>query len=322
MKKFLLLFVTCCVYAGLMAQEIDVRIADYKDDKKCAISYTFDDGMTDHYHFIMPLLDKHGFKGTFWIIGSKVLNEYPADADTENDAYLITWKQLKEMSDRGHEISNHTWTHKNLQKISLDEAKYEIYKTDSVIFEKIGIYPRTFCYPYNASNDEIVSIANENRVGTRLKQHGIGKNTTEEQLVSWTERTINTGDWGVAMIHGIYKGFDALKYPEIITNHLEYVKQREDSVWVATFKEVASYVYERDNITLNINSDGKKIVCNPIVNFDTSLFDQPLTMVVSKEKIRKVTAKQKGKKLPVKIYSDKACIDFMPENGAIEIKVN
>lgn len=49
-----------------------VTIARYKGDKFCAISYTFDDGLKEHYTHAAPQLEKRGFRGTFWINGAKI----------------------------------------------------------------------------------------------------------------------------------------------------------------------------------------------------------------------------------------------------------
>ena len=42
----------------------DVYVAPYKGDRVCAISYTFDDGLQEHYTLLFPKLEKYGFKGT------------------------------------------------------------------------------------------------------------------------------------------------------------------------------------------------------------------------------------------------------------------
>ena len=37
----------------------------------------------------------------------------------------MTWKQMKEMSDNGHEIGNHSWSHPNLKNLSTEEVRTE-----------------------------------------------------------------------------------------------------------------------------------------------------------------------------------------------------
>lgn len=51
---------------------VTIRVAPYKDNKVCAISHTFDDGMLEHYTLVVPELEKRGFRGTFWINGQTV----------------------------------------------------------------------------------------------------------------------------------------------------------------------------------------------------------------------------------------------------------
>ena len=100
----------------------NVYIAKYKQDKACAISYTFDDGLAEHYTLVAPQLEKRGFRGTFWICGSKINK----DSETISDTTRMTWPQLREMSDNGHEISNHGWAHKNFARFPIEEIKEDI----------------------------------------------------------------------------------------------------------------------------------------------------------------------------------------------------
>lgn len=66
----------------------------------------------------------------------------------------MTWPQLREMSDNGHEISNHGWAHKNFARFPIEEIKEDIFKNDSAIFANTGVMPRTFCYPNNNKKAE------------------------------------------------------------------------------------------------------------------------------------------------------------------------
>ena len=126
----------------------EVYVADYKDDKQCAVSYTFDDGLEEHYTLVFPEMEKVGFKGTFWIWGKGIENEAAQQGKTR-----MTWAQMKEMSDKGHEISSHSWSHANLKSLTLEEVETEVEKNDSIILAWIGKRPLTFCYPFNAYKD-------------------------------------------------------------------------------------------------------------------------------------------------------------------------
>ncbi|MBP1631677.1 MAG: polysaccharide deacetylase, partial [Bacteroidetes bacterium] len=142
MKKLIIFISWLAIFNSLHAADNEVYVAKYKNDRACAISYTFDDGLKEHYTLVAPGLENLGFKGTFWVNGLSV--ETDNDADKSN----VSWGELKEMSQKGHEISNHGWSHKNLTKITLEEAAVEIEKNDSIISANLGFVPRTFCYPY------------------------------------------------------------------------------------------------------------------------------------------------------------------------------
>ena len=73
MKTFSLFIFSLLISIGyLSGADWNVQIARYKQDKACAISYTFDDGLAEHYTLLVPQLEKRGFRGTFWICGSNI----------------------------------------------------------------------------------------------------------------------------------------------------------------------------------------------------------------------------------------------------------
>lgn len=297
----------------------NIHIAKFKDDKACAISYTFDDGLKEHYTIVTPWLNSLGLKGSFVINGSKINTDESAIKDTTR----MTWKNLKEMADAGHEISNHGWAHKNFGKFPLDEIKEDILKNDSAIFANIGSMPRTFFYPNNTKTPEGIILASQNRVGTRLFQRSLGGKSTPEDLDSWVNKLLNNHDWGITMTHGITYGYDHFNSPNILLEHLKKVKAMEDKIWVGTFREVASYTKERDTTTLSIEQKGNghyRITIN--CPLDKTLFTEPLTAILEEKGIKKAEIYQGKKRLVATILPDKVLFSFDPFGGAIEIDTN
>jgi peptidoglycan/xylan/chitin deacetylase (PgdA/CDA1 family) len=86
MKK-LIIVATLAAAAGCSADITpeDVKVADYKDGKECAVSLTFDDSMKEHYTIVAPELEKRGFRGTFWMVGSWM------PTDPQADTTHFTW---------------------------------------------------------------------------------------------------------------------------------------------------------------------------------------------------------------------------------------
>lgn len=318
MKTFLITLLCVFFYSGFSSgADWNVSVAKYRHDKVCAISNTFDDGLAEHYTLAAPQLEQRGFRGTFFINGSKVNKDERHIKDTTR----VTWPQLKEMAEKGHEISNHGWAHRNFAKFPFEVLKEDILKNDSAIYAHVGVMPRTYAYPNNTKQGEAMAFVARNRVGTRLKQRSVGSKRTARDLEKWMETLIKTGDWGVGMTHGLTYGYDAFGNPQRLWEHWEQVKANEDKIWVGTFREVVSYLKERDAIRLTVTEKKNKLHVVPELPLDKELFTEPLTMVVEGGTMKKVSARQGKKKLSVQLRSDKAFFDFDPFGGEIIVTI-
>ena len=318
MKTFLITLLCVFFYSGFSSgADWNVSVAKYRHDKVCAISYTFDDGLAEHYTLAAPQLEQRGFRGTFFINGSKVNKDERHIKDTTR----VTWPQLKEMAEKGHEISNHGWAHRNFAKFPFEVLKEDILKNDSAIYAHVGVMPRTYAYPNNTKQGEAMAFVARNRVGTRLKQRSVGSKRTARDLEKWMETLIKTGDWGVGMTHGLTYGYDAFGNPQRLWEHWEQVKANEDKIWVGTFHEVVSYLKEREAIRLTVTEKKNKLHVVPELPLDKELFTEPLTMVVEGGTMKKVSARQGKKKLSVQLRSDKAFFDFAPFGGEIIVTI-
>ena len=304
-----------CILVGLSmeAQDVKVSVAKYRDGKTCAVSFTFDDGNKDNFTIAAPELEKRGWRGTFWLNCSRIPGEVLGKKSK------MTWDDVRDMHQRGHEMSNHGWDHKNLTKIPYEEAVIDIEKNDSAIFANIGVRPATFCYAYNAKTPEIMALASKGRVGTRTRQYAFGEQSPDQQLRQRMDKAIAEEDWAVWMTHAIVRGYDCFKDPARYTSFLDYVKEREDKIWVGTFREVAAYVAERDAVRLEQTVKGNRISVTPSLDLDPELYNMPLTMKV--EGVSGVKAKQGGKRLTVVYRDGSAIFDFDPYGGTIRLQV-
>ena len=280
-------FYAFCI-STLSAADWKVYVAKYKQDKTCAISYTFDDGLAEHATVAAPELEKRGFRGTFWVCGYY----------TEQGA-----SSKLPLRDIGR-----TFT--------------ALEKNDSAIFANIGVRPVTYCYPYNYKTDEIVVLASENRVGTRTRQISIGGKSTPQRFAKWLDDLMKKEEWGVGMTHGINYGYDAFKEPSLFWEHLDKVKSLEDKIWIGTFREVAAYIKERDDVQLNIAMNKKGLTITPEMTLDKNLYTEPLTMVLVGEEVKEVSVKQGKKQLSAHISGDKVIFDFNPYAGKIKVSFN
>lgn len=100
------------------------------------VAMTFDDGPhPQNTPRLLDMLRARNIKATFYVIGRNV-DMYPA----------IVRRVVAE----GHEIGNHTYTHRLLTKLSDDEVLRELSQTRDAIGRAAGVQPRTLRPPYGA----------------------------------------------------------------------------------------------------------------------------------------------------------------------------
>lgn len=302
-----------------------VYVAKYKDGKAAAVSYTFDDGLLDQYTELFPQLEKYGIKATFAVNGNTInRNEAQlASGGKGTDSLVIkkprmTWAMLKEMGEHGHEITSHGWAHTNIKKIEGEALRYEVQHNDTVIWQKTGFFPRTYFYPGNVKNKAKIAFASRDRVGTRTYQTRIGSKRDVEWLGKWIRDSIATGGWAVGMTHGISRGYDHFADPQVLYDHFADIQTLRDSLWVATFHDVAAYVTERDSVNLNVSQSGGIIIVKPELKLDSRVFNYSLTLVVEAVV---VAAEQDGKAVEVAAGGGKTLVTFNPHGGKITIRL-
>lgn len=256
----------------------DARICAYRGGRQAAVSLTFDDGLLDHYTLVAPHLDSLGLKATFWVIGKSI------EEGEYNYARRLTWEMCREMSDRGHEISSHSWSHPHLTELSEEELREEVTRNDDAIERATGKRPITFCYPFNAQNELVARVCHEGRVGTRDYQEPQGQantHSTPETLRAWLDKVIAEGEWGVTMTHGIHSGWDQWDDEQVLWDFFKDLASRQDEVWIDTFAAVAAYRQEREHCTLRVRRYRKCIGIKPTCDLDPALFREPLTAEVT-----------------------------------------
>lgn len=289
-----------------------VHVASFFGDRQCAISYTFDDGLLEHYTLVRPRLNALGLKASFCIIGSKVGGD-------QKGTPCMTWQQLREMSSEGHEITSHGYRHQSMERLSGEALRYEVQHNDTLIYNKTGVFPRTYFFPGNRKTAEGLAFVSRDRVGCRTAQVSLGSKRDSLWLAGWVQRLLKRGEWGVTMTHGITTGYDCFPDPQVLWHHLEQVAAMQDRIWVATFHDVAAYVTERDSITFDTIVKGSTLTILPRLNLDRRIFNHPLTLVVDAVAIE---VHQGPKHLPFIIKEGHTIFDFDPHGDKIHFQLS
>ncbi len=295
-------------------KDIEVSVAQYRYDCECAVSLTFDDGIQEDYTLIAPHLDRCGLKGTFCINGAFI-----GDSD-DRFAPRMTWDQCRELDTRGHEIASHSWSHLNEYEISIEETRREIARNDSAIQRELGKRPLTYFFPFNAYTPEALEAAMEHRVACRLYQFGLGQLNLEANktsMTAWLKEQIEGRKWGITMTHGIYTAWDQWEEPWVLWDFFRLLSEKKDSVWTATFANVAMYMTERDSVRLAVKHERNIVRVTPSLSLDQRIYTMPLTLNLRSTK--PIFATQDGKSLPILRNGGKTFLEFNPFGGEIII---
>ncbi|MCL2854369.1 MAG: polysaccharide deacetylase family protein [Defluviitaleaceae bacterium] len=111
------------------------------------LAITFDDG--PHHRFTPMLLDafaERGVRATFFLLGASA-QEHP--------------EIVQRIYDEGHQIGNHSYSHRIFTSQSRLQIAQEIEKTSSIIYDITGHYPTLLRPPFGAFNDTVLEAAEE-----------------------------------------------------------------------------------------------------------------------------------------------------------------
>ena len=155
-KKYILmglwvLFVMCgglfwqyAVYEGsdpVQKTAAVISNADQTDPEEKLVALTFDDGPHPVYtEEILAVLAEEDVQASFFMMG-KEAELYP--------------EIVKKVSDAGHLIGNHTYTHVNVCQISAEEIIEEMTRTNDILEGLTGKRPQFFRPPYGCKNETL-----------------------------------------------------------------------------------------------------------------------------------------------------------------------
>lgn len=112
------------------------------ETKKPQIALSFDDGPNlEITPLVLDILEEYNIPASFFVIGNNI-----------NETTIPVMKRTLEL---GCNIENHTVNHKFMNKLSIEEIKYEVETLDEKIIEITGKKPKFFRPPFIAVNDDM-----------------------------------------------------------------------------------------------------------------------------------------------------------------------
>lgn len=108
--------------------------------KICAL--TFDDGPSDTTLMILDLLKYYGCTASFFVIGNRIYT----------DEHKII---MQKATEQGCTVENHSYTHGSLRNMTKEAVFEEYEKTQKIIYDVVGDYPRFFRAPGLGADDSV-----------------------------------------------------------------------------------------------------------------------------------------------------------------------
>jgi len=116
------------------------------------IILAFDDSPKSQFTLAKPILDKYGYKGSFFTVCNFVNNGINRFGNES-----MSWQNIKSLQQQGHDIESHTMTHTALHNRSQQDLIYEIGGSKQCLFDH-GINTTIFAYPASTGSENATII--------------------------------------------------------------------------------------------------------------------------------------------------------------------
>ncbi|QGV82392.1 polysaccharide deacetylase family protein [Streptomyces ficellus] len=156
------------------------------------IALTFDAGPGKDTPRLLDVLKEEKVPATFFLLGRKHVDRYP--------------DVVRRIAAEGHEVANHTWTHRVLTGLEPGEIREELSRTQDEIARLTGRKPTLMRPPQGRTDDTVAEISRELGLAQVLwSVTAKDYSTTDSALIR--QRTLDGAERdGIILLHDIYDG--------------------------------------------------------------------------------------------------------------------
>lgn len=166
---------------GYSTVDLDYLSSPYRVDGQPVV-ITFDDGYADTYTDAFPVLERFGYRATWYIITDRV----------DTPGYL-TWEQIQELDRRGMQIASHTLNHPDVTTLSAADVATQVTQSKLILEQKLGHTITDFCYPYGRYSSAAVEAVRSAGYLTATTTHeGVARRTDDALTLSRVRIKENT----------------------------------------------------------------------------------------------------------------------------------
>jgi peptidoglycan/xylan/chitin deacetylase (PgdA/CDA1 family) len=287
------------------------------------------------------------------LVRSGELKKIRQAEDYQPDSDDITWNEIQSIAREGHEFGSHTISHPRLSVLDEKNMLRELEKSREDILNFLGeSHVFSAECPYGTEDERVMKYAHEiypalrNRMpadyltelnrGSRDQpgsfrteyvqwQRGPLSATPMELMKSWVDTClVKDNIWLVLVFHGVEGiGWESKTRGEL-SEYFHYIKDHEDQLWVATFRDVTKYMRERMAAKMEVITEKEDLRINLTHSLDPDLYDYPLSLkTYIPDSWIQVRGEQNGNELSVQRMEDEngtyLLYEAIPNGGEIMI---
>ncbi|MFL6362153.1 MAG: polysaccharide deacetylase family protein [Nitrososphaeraceae archaeon] len=226
-----------------------------------AVILNFYDNDIGQFTNAKPILDKYGFKGTFFIVCRWASSDNPD---------RMTWNEITQLYREGHDIESHSTSHKVLSKLSASDLDYQVGQSKQCFHEHLGVEPAVFSPPHgrgwnNATVIDTIAKYYDLSIG------GFVSSPMFLHCYGWKQHSQHSPqtDCSTYSDDGILNYANRYSIKEVSHNGLDTRYSHDDT---QTFEKFVELV----NSQTNLNKDGK-INAIPIIGYHNIEDDKAIT---------------------------------------------
>jgi len=146
-------------YRGLSMRDLEPYLNGVKQGK--VVGITFDDGYQNNLQKALPVLKRHNFTATIYVVSSLMGGTNSWDKGLVAQKPLMSTSDLHQWLAEGMEVGSHTRHHADLTAIDKAQALDEIAGSKAELESALNYEVRHFCYPYGRYQPEHCALVRE-----------------------------------------------------------------------------------------------------------------------------------------------------------------
>ena len=255
---------------------------------------------------------QQAYRLTDSVYAMAVAGELSPGIDTTYEAGLSaqnSWQEFQHYAAQGHEFAIHSLSHPFMAILDSSNIYYELEKCKEEIISHLGVV-HTFSaeVPFGSEDERVMGYVLRSGLFPALRnkladpfvaeinrgyatqpgalqaeyvqwQRGPTGKTPVRMMQSWVDTLLRHHNiWLVLVFHGIDKlGWEPIPHEELAA-YFRYIKDREQHLWVATFRDVTKYIRERMAAKVDEKRTSHSVFVSLHTLLDSLVYDVPVTL--------------------------------------------